>query len=254
MSRSQSNLWFEFGSGKSSDSDKGVLIMDPFSETTPSLRGSQMEAAGRDGYVWVSDDSYKPISQKIRCRCRNSKKRAVMAWLYGSGHYRNSQYSDAQFDARIIKEIDFEQITPDSDPLLEFTVEILLQPHPYVYPASAAVTVDTSGAAVNNAGTYIALPKVVIVGSGDFSVTIGQGSSAKTMYFHDVPSGGVIVDSLLQDTLDSTGANLMTDKVSGEYFELAPGTNTVQWLTPTADDEKSGTVSSVTITRRERWF
>lgn len=234
--------WFEFKGIRSSD--MGVRIIDPFSAYSGMRRGEEEPVAGRNGYVWISDETLEQFDIKQKCHIRKSKKRAVQSWLSGSGALRFSSEEDAQYDARIIARIDFKEICPGDDPIIEFTVTFTVQPDPYIYPAFSPTTITRSGQELETPECAYGLPRVEIYGSGDFSLTIGM----ETLFFEGI-EGGIIVDSELMDALELDGSALLNEKFSGTPYTVMPGVNTVSWLLG-----DGASIDRVVITPRWRYI
>ena len=244
------NSWFEFSGINSRDI--GVHLKDAHVDILGKWRGKMEEIPGKSVFAWMGDNAREPIEIKRVCRVRQSDKRAAKAWLMGRGPLRFSHEPDAQYDARIINEIDFKMVCPGADPIYEFNVVFTCQPEPYVYPPAADFTVSASGTDIPMPDHAYSFPRLSIIGSGSFSVTIGM----QTAYFNGV-EGGIIVDSELGDALTLDGAQLANDKMTGELFKIQPGYNNISWITGSEDDEGnpvSGSVQSITITPRGRYI
>ena len=156
------------------------------------------------------------------------------------------------YDARIVKPIEYKCVIPGEDPLYEFAVTFSCQPFPRVWPEAKPFPVTASGAQFTNPGTAPALPRIEIVGSGSFMLTIGK----QTMTFTNV-EGGIIVDSELGDALTLDGALLANDKIDGELFQIQPGWNVVNWLlggSSDDEDDQPGSIQKITITPRWRYL
>ena len=96
----------------------------------------------------------------------------------------------------------------------------------------------TEAGTIVNPATAASCPKITIEGSGDFSVAVG----GCLMDFEGI-SGGIVVDSELQECLSLDGAQLLNSQAAMEDFPLLqPGGNAVSW---------TGDVTRVT--RSPRW-
>lgn len=235
----------------------GVRIRSAHLLSRGEMRGSQEAVAARDGYLWISDDALKQFDAKYTCRVPLSQLRACMAWLHGSGRLRFSQEPAAQYDARPIKAIEYKRAVPGADPLYEFTVTFACQPYAFVYPEAADIEITASGQSFTAQGTYFALPKLTIAGSGAFRVTIAGGGHSSSMFFTGVPSGGIVVDSMLMDALTPDGAGLLNGCImanSDDFFRIYPGDNTISWGLGSGDGEEAGTITKITITPRWRYL
>ena len=124
------------------------------------------------------------------------------------------------------------------------------QPFARLWPEAEPIEITSSGTPLRNPGTAPSLPRIEIIGSGDFSLTIGM----QTMFFIGVESG-IIVDSELLDALTLDGSLLANGKIDGDFFEIPPGESVVQWLEGGIDEEDEstpGSIEKVTITPRWR--
>ena len=138
-----------------------------------------------------------------------------------------------------------------------FTVTWTCAPIRKLYPAAADISVTASGTSFTALGTYFALPRLAIYGSGAFHVTISGGGHSSSMFFTGVPGGGIIVDSELMDALTMDGAGLLNRCIlsnSDDFFRIWPGTNVLSWGVGSGDDEESGSISKIIITPRWRWL
>lgn len=148
MARANS-AWIEIDGVKSTT--LGVQVMDAHADILPARRGTQEEAAGRSGYLWLPEDADETIKIKRVLRCPRSKGNDVRLWLRKEGLVRFSGRTDAAYSARVIDGVEFRQVIGGDDPLDECTVTFLCQPHPYVYPAVADISVSTSATALTQA-------------------------------------------------------------------------------------------------------
>ena len=238
--RSTRNTWFWFNGAYSWE--KGALMTAWPTRFAPSLRGKEKEVSGRDGNVYVTDNTYDTIEVNQEFGIRDvSEAKRINDWLRGSGLLRFSDEPDLAYEARV-KSLKAE---PAAGRLLgrRYTCNFICQPFRYQYPPDEAATYTTAGS-IYNPGTAPALPRVTITGTGDFSVTIG----GETLYFTDI-SGGIVVDSELMDALSADGTTLMNDHMSGTPWKLQPGINAVSW-----ELESGASISSVVILPRWRYL
>lgn len=233
--------WFEF-KGIRSDA-MGIMLAKMPTRAIPAERGAFQTVSGRSGAVWSSDGGYEMIEIRMECDVPDGRMDAISQWLTGEGLLRFSDEPGRAYEARIARS--FQRTNPvPRFTKQRFTVSFTCQPFRLLYPAASAITVTSSGTVLDFVGTAPAQPRVEIRGRGDFMVTVGR----TTMFFTDI-SEGIIVDSELMDALSLDGASLMNNHVSGDFFELDPGfPASVSWIV------NSGSVSSVTITPRWRYF
>ena len=242
--------WFEF---KEMRSDLlGVRLMDTHLFSLGGARGSQESVSGRSGYIWNGDGALEGFEIERICRSPASRLREISAWLCGSGGLRFSQEQGMMYDARVIQAVSYRQAVPGRDPLYEFRVTFTCQPFAHMWPEPLPMTFTSPSGRLLNQGTAPALPRVEIVGSGDFSVGIGK----QVVYFSGV-EGGIIVDSELGDALTLDGAAVANERMDGELFEIQPGDNAVYWQEGGISNdgtEASGRVEKVIITPRWRYI
>lgn len=244
------NSWFEFSGINSRD--MGVHLKDAHVDFSGSWRGEIKVVPSRNGYIWQGENAREYFEMKRVCRVRESKKRAVKAWLSGQGLLRFSHEADAQYVAQVIQKIDFKMVCPGTDPIYEFSVMFTCQPDPYIYPPADDFTATETGTQIPVPEHAYSLPRITITGNGDFSLTIGM----QTVYFRDVKDG-IIIDSELGDALTLDGSQLANDKMDGPLFEIQPGYNAISWLTGGTDEDGnaiSGTITQITITPRWRYI
>lgn len=244
------NSWFEFSGINSRD--MGVQLKDAHIDFSGKWRGELKEVPGRNGFIWQGENAREYFEIKRVCRVRESNKRAAKAWLMGQGRLRFSHEPDAEYDARIIRKIDFKMVCSGTDPIYEFSVVFTCQPDPYIYPPAEDFTVISTGTQIPVPEHAYSLPRITITGNGDFSLTIGM----QTVYFRDVKDG-IIIDSELGDALTLDGSQLANDKMDGPLFEIQPGYNAISWLTGGTDEDGnaiSGTITQITITPRWRYI
>ena len=67
------------------------------------------------------------------------------------------------------------------------------------------------------------------------------------MYFTGVEDG-IVVDSELMDAMDIYKTRFLNDRISGDFFEIQPGYNTVEW------EVASGEITAIKITPRWRYL
>lgn len=239
--------------------DYGVYFK---TETMPYIapkRSEAVEVQGRDGQ-YVFEDGYDNIQIELACVIIGSKvldrrkqARAAAAWLANTGILIFDYEQDMQY--RVVK------VTNDIASAMvgtadEFTIVFECEPYqeqsfytdaipwedaaiawkyanfpwegyPRTFEVSAGSSID-----VTNAGTYKALPVVVLTGVAT-TVTIGGFT------FNNL-NGTVYIDSknmLVYSLSGSTKVNRLAD-FSGDFPVLDPGTNTLAI---------SGTITSLTL-------
>lgn len=245
------DAWFEF-KGVRSDALGAYMTRMP-SRELPARRATLIPVAGRSGSVRISDGAYDDITITMAFKVIDTANlTAISAWLNGSGVLRLSDDPGYTYDAIIVDPPSRDYAHQHFDPQA-YSVTFSCHPFRYHYPAADDIEVTASGTIITNPGTAPSQPRVVIKGDGAFSVTIGTGADAVTMFFRGV-EGGIIVDSLLGDALTYDGALLANDKIgASELFMIQPGSQAVTWINGgDADDgtELPGSIEKITITPR----
>lgn len=238
MSRSNNNVFYF---NDSSSSDHGVRLINVYIPSLPAARGKVETPPGRNGELWMAEGCYDTITIKLQCRANKSKHSEIGGWLTGRGKLRFSSAPGFEFIGRVSKQVDFKQLTADSDPLIEFTVTFALQPFRYVYPAPAAQEITTSGGTITNPGTVFSQPEIKLTGSGDITLVV-NGYSVEARSLAD----GAVIDCELMETFNlAKTASLNSSFVMDEFPVLRPGTNIITW---------TGSVTKVEITPRWRYL
>lgn len=238
--RAFGKVWFEWA-GQSSTAYAVRLLGQP-TFTRSKWRGQSHTVSGRSGDRFTTDGTYEPFDLKMRIRCPESKRNEVTAWLMGRGMLSFSWDIGRAYEARIEKAYTFTRMIPGIDPMIEAEVVFTCQPFLYIYPEPVAKEY-TNGATITNPCTAASMPRVTIVGSGSFDITL----AGQLIHFDNI-DGGVVVDSELGDALNLTGTALLNRHVDGELWTIPPGDSTIEW-----DLETGASITSVTILPRWRW-
>lgn len=247
--------WFEFRGVKSSD--MGVLLRQMPTRYLPGRSYTRKKAAGRDGSILTGDGSCNDVSVRIECSVPDAAKlNDVLAWLTGSGSLRFSDEPNLTYDASVEKEYSRASILSRCEGQ-RFTVTWTCAPIRRLYPEAADIVFGASGTSFTALGTYFALPRLAIYGSGAFHVTISGGGHSSGMFFTGVPSEGIVVDSEKMDALTMDGAGLLNRCVlsdSGDFFRIYPGANVISWGVGSGDEEENGSITKIVLTPRWRWL
>ena len=101
MSRSD-GLWIAFKGVNSSD--MGVRVARLPDVPVAGARGKAVEIPGRDGTLWLSDESFGDIEMKVMLELRpEADVNEVNAWLTGSGELVLSDMAEYGFRARVVR-------------------------------------------------------------------------------------------------------------------------------------------------------
>lgn len=239
--------------------DLGVYFKTDGIPYIPEKRSVSAEVQGRDGQ-YVFEDGYNNIQITLACVIigarvldRRKQARAVAAWLANTGTLIFDYEQDVEYQvvkvtnnisAAMNGSADEFTITFECEPYQQQTfyndslawseaaaawgyADIPWSGYDRTFTVSAGETID-----VENAGTYKALPVIILTGTAA-SVTIGGFTFTNL-------AGTVYIDCKNQVVYSLSGSakvNRMAD-FSGDFPELAPGTN--QFAI-------SGTITSLTI-------
>jgi len=157
--------------------------------------------------------------------------REIKAWLMNAETIR---FTDDDVHYRI-KYTSIDDIENDVDCYGYFTVNFTCDPFQYA-PTNSFVL--TSGKTIINIGTYVALPKITIYGSGDMVLTV-NGSSITLKAISEY----IVLDSELMDAYK--GIKNMNSCMVGTFPVLEVGKNEVGW---------SGAVEKIVMEPRWRYL
>lgn len=252
--------WFEF-KGKLFDRFSGVKLMDADIYPVATLRGTALQAAGRDGDLFQSDESYNTITLKRTIQFDSRRIDDIAGVLWGSGSLRFSAWPDRTFDARVDKFEPIKAVTPGEYPLMSATVTFLCQPFKRLYPPVIPDPTERQGIGdtIITQGNAVALPLIKIfittlpitaAETVDFFMSIGNS----VMEFRGVPVdiGEMYVDSELMDVyrFDDDGLPVsMNNYATGQPFWLDPAINNEVYVECNTDD----VIVTINITPRWRW-
>lgn len=219
--------------GTASSTYEAIVLSLP-NAGRPERRVSTVEIPGRDGILHIDELTYKEKKFKIPFMAPTSKDSGTIAkWLSGYGVLTTSRVTGKYYKARCDGEVMPEYRYHD---MIYYAPEFVVEPFMYV-TGEADVTLTGSGTYAN-AGDYQAAPKIVVTGSGDITLTIGS----QNVVLEDI-SSSITLDS--ETALCYTGSTAMDAHMTGDFPALVVGNNAISW---------TGTVSSVTITPRTRYF
>lgn len=245
MFKRLARAWFEFKGIRSTD--MGIQLKSLPTRTVPAQKYTRKTVSGRNGTLTVSGGEYGDASVQQEMDVIDTDRMAeILGWLSGSGDLRFSDEPELIYkNASVEKEYQRKFIVPRAT-AQRFTVKWTCEPFRREYVESPDLMITASGTTISNPGTAEALPRIEIIGRGDFSVNIG----IQTMFFAGVEDG-IIIDSELGDAFTPDGSLLANDKCSGELFRIQPGANIVSWVTGGEDGD--GTITKITIKPRWRY-
>lgn len=210
----------------------GVIVTSLPPIPTPEERGEDIEIPGRNGSLWRSDGSYKPVTIAVPIWVpQDVSLTQVRGWLTGSGLLKFDN-GTLYWDARVSGETHF--APRDFYDGYETTVTFTCQPFRRAKEESIKVT-GTPYTLYNSYSAY-AEPRFTVTCTGDFTLDINGTLATITGV-----TGTVVLDTELQEAYK--GATLINDKMVGAFPVLAPGSNTIKY---------SGGVTALTVEPRWR--
>lgn len=225
-------------------SSKGIVVYNLPPIQTPQKRNEEHIIPYRNGVLHVQDGTYDELIKQVQIYLPYEQTNGVTplntikAWLSGQGTVIFSDEPTRFYRAHIINEIDYQSWVDD---FADRTATITFSCSPFAYHTGVEdIMVNTSGRVITNVGTFDALPKLAITGSGDVSIMIGQ-----SIFELAGLAGTVTVDSEEQECYSVSGyvRTPRNSMMTGEFPTIAPGQTSVVW---------TGTVTSIVITPRWR--
>ena len=191
-----------------------------------------IEVPGRDGVILIDNDRYKGVAfspkfimwKKDTFVSFEEQQNALTNLMTGSYGYSemtilgNSNYT---YMARVVDEV---RITLDDEVSAEVEINFSLKPIKYI--TSGLDTVDlVNGAILNNIGKVPSNPMILLIGTGNVTLTIGS----KTVVFKNITDGVVV------DLEHKTVTNLDKNSPKWETLYTWPlpslpvGSNKISW-------------------------
>ena len=209
-------------------------------------RGQAVDVPGRDGSLWLADDSFAEVSLTVVLEIGpDAEPSAVANWLSGAGPLILSTFPDHYYTARVQKGY---SLVPGryAGGRWRFEVEFTCQPFRRLVDEEPLPDF-TEAAVFPGQGTVKALPEITVYGSGEISLMI----NGVTLLLDDV-DGSITIDceammAFADGANASSQVTLMgSDDDGDEWPSLLPegGENLINW---------SGTVTKVVVQPRWRW-
>lgn len=220
------DLWISFkGISSASMLLKTLAIPDRIGAAD---RGSSAEVLGRDGDLWVSGHSKKPVIMPVPMRMKKGASRTeIMRWLSGSGRLIFSDDPDYFYRARVNGEVTFPRFALDGNIYDGVDVEFSCQPYKYSLAGAEPLPDITDSTFIENPGNVPAHPLVTVYGTGDINLMIG----GNTLLLSDV-DGYITVDLDAKMAFkDGENQSLKVTVVNDDdlWPELVPGMNAISW-------------------------
>lgn len=184
-------------------------------------RVTQLTVYGRAGDLIVPSgeavyDSY-PLTITATIRGAENVRR-VWQWLRGDGRLTLPFAPNLEQDARVINSVTLQRVSRNLD---AWQGEITFWCQPFRRQIHERPEAITSGSYIVNDGDITAKPKIILTGTGDLSVTIGETS----IYLYDVTAEqeGVVIDSDAEEITPKSGGALITEQGAGSFPLLPVG-------------------------------
>lgn len=220
--------------------DFNTLENDILIEELPLVDSSEedkefIEVTGRHGFLTINKGSYKPIDYSFEMIVRGKEKKDIIKKAFkGSGELILSNEVSRYYKAVISGSITFERQIRD---IFKVTIPFKLQP--FAYERFNNMLTYTSPFIIENPTNTTAQPKLRINGSGSAVIRINDND----IMISDI-GGIIILDFEMKEAYD-IGYSQKNNKVSGEFYDLVEGENTITW---------SGGVTKVEIWTNWRWI
>lgn len=194
-----------------------------------------IEVPGRDGPL-TKKEGFEDVSFKLLFNLLEDYNikpllRKIKAWLMQS---KILSFTDDDV-YRKIKQVEIGDINNEIEEYGMFEVNFVADPYEYAIMQPFEVTAPVTLA---NYGTYAALPKLTIYGTGDITIYV-NGTSFQLKGVKD----SIIVDSDLKEAY--SGTMPMNDHMIGKFPVLDPGEVEIKW---------NGTVKKIELEARWRYI
>ena len=252
----KNSLWFAFNDITSTDMGLRVTWLPDVQ--IAEARGKAVEIPGRDGDLWLADNSFKPVTMRIEFEIGSTANtNAITAWLTGSGSLILSNFSDYYWKARIVKPFNLNNGIFLAGHF-RTTVEFVCQPFRYLLDEDeVTITVPADPDEhrfddhfFDGLGTWTAKPIITVTGSGTFNVIV----NGLTILFDDVDEYITLdCDAMMAykgSTNESSKVTILSDE--DEWPLLHPGTaaNRVNWSLVTGE---TGDITQIVFQPNWRW-
>lgn len=213
-----------------------VNSLPPISK--PAMRVEETEIDGVDGIIF-EDLGYESYEKKIKITITKNNVDEIIKWLNGEGDLVLSNEPNKYYKAKVIEQIDFENLIKYEPVEVTFRV----QPFKYEYGEEIVTTLteDITEISVENLGNCISKPIIKITGSGTINFIL-NGNSLFNYTFPE-EENEVTIDSQKQDAY--LGITLKNRNMLGEFPTFEIGENIITW---------DGNIESIEISSKSRWL
>ena len=201
-------------------------------------RVTQLTVHGRAGDLIVTSgdavyDSY-PLTITATIRGADNVRR-VWQWLRGDGTLTLPNAPGLEQDARVINSITLQKVSRNLD---AWQGEITFWCQPLKRPINERYETVTSGSYLVNDGHIQARPKILLTGTGDLSVTIGDATLVVSTV--TAAQGGVLIDCEAEELIVKDGTALITAQGEGTFPVLPVGRSQITFSGATSCEIMKG--------------
>lgn len=216
-------------------SSLGAIVTDISPPVRAGRRIQSVEVPGRSGALHIDDGSFAPVIKTVGLGLVTlSKLDVIHGWLSGSGTLVCSTEPERAYNVHQIAEVAWTRI---GRRLYQAVVQFECDPFRYLHPAAADIVLTQAGN-VTNPGSAWSEPLLVIEGSGDISLAIGN----QVLSLTDI-TDEISLDCAARIAYSDDSA--MDSHMNGNFPLLPPGINAISW---------TGNVTKLTITPRWRYL
>ena len=219
----------------------GVSVTEYPPAIVPEERAEFKPIPGRNGYLTLLEGEhvYEDITLTIGCFVHDlARLDEIASWLRGSGDLILGNDESRCYRARAVNQIELKTIVRARKAR---TFDAVFRCKPFRYEAMPDVLTLYTSKTLANPGSVPAYPKLVVTGTGDCVVTIGEHSIILTGI-----NGTITIDceamTAFQGT-DSVGGSIAL--ADGDWPYLAVGNTAVSW---------TGNVTRIVLTPNWRYL
>ena len=204
----------------------GVWLQGPVAIVRPEERVNHVEIPGRSGDLTLleGENIFNSYIQTATILVKGGfRVREVYDWLRGSGYVTFSGEPDRRQKARIIGAVTLNKHAYNLD---WWTGEVQFYCQPLKELLQGKTTeITASGTAIRNSGDVTEYPRIIMTASAtSASITIGGNTTLIT----GITSGvKYVLDSEIMEMITETGGTIVTNKTSGKFPMIPPGSQTV---------------------------
>ena len=215
--------WFEWNNVRCTT--YGIHVSEQPPITIPKERSTQITVPGRPGTLNFLEglDVYDEMLLTVNCWISDPTQiPAIAAWLKGSGTVRFASRPGGFYYARVSNQIAFEKIMRGR-PHRSFSIIFRCQPFWYMDNVSDTVLLGGDGD-ITNPGSVYSEPKVVVHGSDDGELIIGDRVH---QFFFGEQTMDITVNTPIQECYTGENNTLCNERMVGDFPILMPGVNHV---------------------------